>query len=215
MPVRQVEVAFLGNTKQLEAALTRAGLVADTAGSRIGGAFSKGAEKAGGALSKLSEAGASFGLPFMGSLEKIGQRLDAVQTKTGKFSAALSEAGKVALVGGAAGFVAAGAEAVKLGEKFQTSTASIQANAGITEAAAKRLGQAFLDTAGHSAFSAQQMAQAYAAVAGQLRLTEGHALSTAEAMKFMGTAQQLAEATGQSLATTTSAVSQVMQGYHL
>ena len=109
--------------------------------------------------------------------------------------------------------VAAGA--VYSGVKFQDATASIAKNAGITTAAANKIGQAFLATAFHSEFSAAQMSAAFGQVAGQLKLTEGHALSASEALKVMKASSDLAEASGVTLATATSALAGVMQAYHL
>jgi TP901 family phage tail tape measure protein len=114
----------------------------------------------------------------------------------------------LALVGVAAGSVYAGV-------KFQDATASIAKNAGISTAAATKIGDAFLSTAFKSVFSAAQLSSAFGSVAGQLKLTEGHALTASEALKVMAASGDLAEATNETLATTTSALANVMQAYHL
>lgn len=215
MAARTVEIAFLGSTADLERALERAGITAEVAGKKIGDTFNEGTSRAATGLGKLSNLGASWGVPFMGSLDKIGEKLDQAETKTARFSTALQEAGKVTALAGTAGFAVAAGEAVKLGEKFQSTTASIAANAGITQKAATNIGNAFLDTAGKSIFSGQEMASAFQQVAGQLKLTEGHALSTAEATKVMTSASNLAEAANTDLGSSTSALAGVMQAYHL
>ena len=212
---RTVEIRFTGSTRDLEAALARAGLVADEAGKKIGNSFNAGTDRAASGLHRLSAAGASWGLPFMGSLDQVGKKLDEAHTKTEKFSTALAAAGKVTLAAGTVGFAGAAAEAVKLGADFQKTTATIQANADITAKAAKQVGDAFLNTAGKSIFSAQELAGAYSQVAGQLKITEGHALTSAQAMRVMSAASDLAEASHEKLDVSTLALSATMQAYHL
>lgn len=116
---------------------------------------------------------------------------------------------------GAAGFVAVGGAALDLAAKYQTATTKIAASADISTKAAGKIGDAFLTTAGHSIYSAQTIAAAYAPVAGQLGAVEGHALSAGEALKVMSASQDLAEATGTSLANATADTAQIMQAYHL
>src|ERR1039458_9964607 len=119
---------------------------------------------------------------------------------------------KAGLIVGAA-VVAVGALAVDLGMKYQSATASLAANADISSAAATRIGNAFLGQAFTTTFSAQQTMTAYAAVAGQMGLVAGKALDQAQALKFMTAAQDLAEASGTSLASATSDLSKTMQAF--
>jgi TP901 family phage tail tape measure protein len=63
--------------------------------------------------------------------------------------------------------------------------------------------------------SGNAMAKAFAPVAGQLKTTEGAALNTAQALKFMKTAADLAEGSQTDLGTATASLSQVMQSFHL
>lgn len=111
-----------------------------------------------------------------------------------------------------AGTAAAGLD---LAEKMQDAETEIADSADTSAAAAKRIGDAFLATAGHSEFSGLEMANAYAAVAGQLRSTEGKALDTAQAMKVMSAAGDLAVATTTSLSSTTSTLASIMQAFSL
>jgi hypothetical protein len=126
----------------------------------------------------------------------------------------------VSKVGGvvALGAVGAAVEAVKLGEGFQTAQASIQ---GATSQSVKEVGKltSAFETLGTGSQAAvgdgQQMEAAYAGVAGQLKLTEGHALSTAEATKFSAAANNLAESGAANLAEAYGATAKVMQTFHL
>jgi TP901 family phage tail tape measure protein len=215
---RTVTISFLGSTQQLEASLRRAGLVAEESGSKIGGAFTAGTDKAGGAISKLGQTAGNWGVPFAASLQTVGKHLDDTTSKTQKLHASLSEAGKVTLLAGGAGLAAVAGEAVKLGQAYQTAGASIQ---GATGQSAKSVGQlkSAFDTLGTGSQAAvgsgMAMEAAYATVAGQLKLTEGHALSAAEATKFATAANNLAESGAANLAEAYSATAKVMQTFHL
>lgn len=128
---------------------------------------------------------------------------------------------KVAVAGAVAGLAIAGAagfiadQSIEAAQQFQTSTAAIAASANISTGAADQIGKAFLSTAGQTTFSAQEMTSAYATVAGQLGMTEGHALSSADALTVMHSAMDLSEASGESLASSTQDVANVLQVYHL
>lgn len=215
MPARTVEIAFVGSTAQLEAALTRAGLVAKESGTAIGDSFDKGTTRAGNALQKLGQAGANFGVPFAGHLTVIGDRFEHADTKGQKFATTMGTLGGATLLGAGAAIAGVSVEAIKLGVSFDKSMASIAGSAGIPIAAARRIGQAFLDTAGKSVFSGNEMAAAFAPVAGQLKLTEGHALDAAQSLRFMTAAGDLAEASQTSLTGSSAALASVMQSFHL
>ena len=139
-------------------------------------------------------------------MAETGEEGEASAAETG---GAWSKAG---LIVGAA-VVAIGALAVDLGMKYQSSTASLAANADISSAAATKIGNAFLGQAFTTTFSAAQTMTAYAAVAGQMGLVAGKALDQAQALKFMTAAQDLAEASGTSLASATSDLSKTMQAF--
>lgn len=215
MPVRTVEVAFLGSTAQLEAALERAGLVADKSGSTIGDAFTKGTSRAGGAISKLASEASSLGVPFAGSLTVIGKHLDEATSKTARLHTAVAELGKVTLIGGLAGGAVAAAEAAKLGMAYENAGAQIKASTGQSSAAIKQVDDAFASTAGHFEVSGQKMEAAYAGVSGQLKATEGHALGSGEALKFQANATNLSTGAGEELDSTTQALAATMQTFHL
>ena len=197
----------------------------------LGGSMSKGAEDVskgaesierdtssmgdhvGGIFTKLSGKMSSMGLPFSEAVGKMGEASSDLENKSGKLASSLNNVGKVASIGLVAGFVGAAAEGTHLALAYQASTASIAASAGITVGAAKKITDAFLSTAGTTIYSAQTMAEAYKGVAGELGATEGHALNSAQAMQFMSAASDLAEGSGEDLATTTKSLGTVMQVY--
>ncbi|HET6911127.1 MAG TPA: phage tail tape measure protein, partial [Mycobacteriales bacterium] len=116
---------------------------------------------------------------------------------------------------GVAGFGVVAAESIKLGENYQQATAQIAASSGQTIQSAQAVANQFLKTGFASTFSAQEIATAYGGVAGQLKATEGHALSAGDAMTVMQSSMDLAEASGQSLGGTTQALAATMQAYGL
>ena len=105
--------------------------------------------------------------------------------------------------------------AVKLATQFNTSLSAIDARMGITTAAGKAIGDAFLSTAGKVTFSATTIAAAFAPVSGQLDLLNKGALTANQSLGFMTAAMAAAEATGQPLADVTAALANVMVAYHL
>jgi TP901 family phage tail tape measure protein len=121
----------------------------------------------------------------------------------------------VAFLAVAAAAVSAGVAGVDLALKYQTSTASLAANAGISVAAANRIGAAFLNQAFQTTFSAQQTEAAYAGVVGQLGVMNGKALSSAQALAFMTQAQDLAEASGTALSSATADLAKTMQAFQV
>ena len=172
----------------------------------------------GGGLSKLSTLVENTGLPLGGlskGLDKAGQAADSASSKSGGLMGTLDKLGGVALIGVAAGFAGAAAEGLHLATGMQTADAQIAAVSGTSVASAKKIGDAFLGTMGSTEFSGLAMAQAFGQVAGQLKATEGHALSTASASKFMAAASDLATAKQIDLGTATTSVAGIMQAYGL
>lgn len=142
---------------------------------------------------------------------EFNAKFDEAAEKTGAFGDVASKA----LLGVGAAVAAVGGFSVDMALKFQDSTTQLANNAGISVTAAQAIGNAFLNTAGKSTFSANEMVQAYSSIAGQLGVTEGHALTATQAMTVMQAATDLADATGQSLATTTDSLGRVMQAYQI
>lgn len=120
-------------------------------------------------------------------------------------------------VGIAAGVVVAGVVtgAIVMAARYQEATDKMAATAGISEAAAKKIGAAFLTTGGQTIYSAQQMMEAFGPVSGQLGALNGKALTAGQSLAFMRAAMDLAQATGQSLSATTASLAMVMQTFQI
>jgi hypothetical protein len=108
-----------------------------------------------------------------------------------------------------------GLGALKLGTEMQSADRAIAVASGTSVAAATAIGDAFLGEAGHVEFSGQQMATAFAAVAGQLATTEGHALTTGQAVTVMAAATDLATAKQIDLGDATGVLSGIMQAFQI
>jgi TP901 family phage tail tape measure protein len=120
----------------------------------------------------------------------------------------------MAAVAGAA-IVGVGAYSLDMADKFDKATNSIAASAGISQSAAKAIGDSFLNAGNTTIYTGTQIASAYASVAAQLGSVQGHALDAAQAQQVMNAAQNLATASGESLGTATTSLAGVMQVYQI
>jgi TP901 family phage tail tape measure protein len=109
--------------------------------------------------------------------------------------------------------VAVAVVAVKLAMAYQATTAQVANAAGISMAAATKIGNAFLHTAGTTIFTGEQIQTAYASVAGELGTVQGHALNASQAMEVMRAAMNLAEGSGTDLGTATASLGTIMQAF--
>jgi TP901 family phage tail tape measure protein len=165
----------------------------------------------GGALTKLGQTLGNWGVPFSSSLTNVGKKFDAADSSASKFGALMPIIG-VAAVGALAGITVG---VVDLADKFDKATNKIAASAGISQGAAKAIGDNFLNTAGTTIYSGTAISNAYAGVAAQLGATQGHALNAGQAMTVMRAAMDGAQATGGSLNSVTSTLANTMQIFHL
>jgi TP901 family phage tail tape measure protein len=192
-------------------AFTQLGSDADAAGKDAGASLRTGVTDETGKLaddvgSDAEKAGGKLESGMGGSIEKLKSSLESLGIPSGL------------LTGAAAGTAAIGLVAVAgvdLAEKMQSADAAIATASGSSVASAKAIGNAFLGTAGSTEFSGQEIATAYATVAGQMKATEGQTLSTSSAMAVMNAAQDLATAKQISLGTATSTLASVMQAFQL
>jgi TP901 family phage tail tape measure protein len=134
------------------------------------------------------------------------------ESSMGKLSAALGSI-PLPVVAVAAAVTVATVAVVDLAAKMETVDNKIAASAGISIASGKAIGDALLKASIGTTISGQEMGTAYASVAAQLGLTEGHALSYSQAAGVMKNANDLAEASGTDLGTATSALAGTMQAY--
>lgn len=126
MPSKDTYVNVIGVDKGTSAMLKKIQTDAESAGTGMGNAIDKGSTKAGTALSKLGQTAGNFGIPFANTISIAGEHLDQLSTKGQRATAVISEIGKVALLGGAAGLAALGGEAIKLGNDAEDAGASLK-----------------------------------------------------------------------------------------
>ena len=169
----------------------------------------------GGAFQKLGNSMGNWGIPFSGTVSKMGQDLEEAKAHGQGFQKTLQDVGGIATGVLAVGLAAGAAESIHLAMNMQHADAAIAGHAGISMKAATDIGNAFLSTAGSTIFSGQEMASAYASVAGQLGQLQGHALNAKQALDVMRAAGDLAEASGQKLSDTTSTLGSVMQAFQV
>lgn len=192
-------------------AFTKLGTEAEEAGGAAGVNIRKGVtDETGGLEDDLAKDGERGGAALGGGLEK----------GTGGISSMLGSLGVPAsLLGGwgalGVGVAGVGLAAIDLGEKMEDSETKIATASGSSVKAADAIGNAMLGTAGKSEFSGQTQAAAYAAVAGQLKATEGQVLTTGQAMQVMDAAGELATAKQIDLGTATTTVAATMQAFQL
>jgi hypothetical protein len=187
----------------------------DDDGEKAGGRLAKGMGKG---LEKLGDLAANTGLPvggLSGKLNEAGQSLQDADHKSTSLNESLEHLGGVALLGVAGAAAVVGVVGVHLAEGMQTADASIAGAEGTSTSFARSVGDGFLDMAGKSEFSGETIAKAFAEVAGELKSTEGHALSTGESYKFMSAAGALAEAKQIQIGEATSATAKTLQAFGL
>jgi TP901 family phage tail tape measure protein len=182
-PVRTVEIAFLGNIRDLESKLERAGIVGKASGDTIGDSFTKGTSRAGGAVEKLGQLGANLGIPFAGSLTVIGKHLDETDSKARKLHGTLAAAGKVAAFGGLAAFGAAAYEGVKGAVALEKQMMMLHTQAGASEKEVASLTGAVESMAGSVGTGPQKLSES-------LFHVESAGLRGSKAMEVLKTAAQ-------------------------
>jgi phage-related protein len=176
--------------------------------------FDSGTTSAGNLFTKLGNLTSS--IPLVGeSFTKMGENLAEAESSGQKMSSVMSDIGKISVVSGAAVAVGLGAETIHLASEQQSAATSLAASAQISVKAATDIGNAFQDTGFKSVYTGTQMTTAYTAVAAQLATVQGKALSTAQAQQVMAAASDLAEGSGESLESTTSALAATMQAFGL
>jgi TP901 family phage tail tape measure protein len=115
----------------------------------------------------------------------------------------------------AAGAVLVGKHALDSAKEYQNAVVDMAASAGISVDAANKIGNALLDSAGKTVYSAQQQMEAIAPIAGQLQLVLGHTLTVSDANKIMAASMDLAEASGMDLNNAVKDTANVMQVYNI
>ncbi len=203
-----VTIRMLGDAKQLEATLARAGLVAEEESSKIGSAFEKGGEKAGGAFQKLGNAMGNLGLPFSNTVSKFGQDFSKIETRGKKFTSAMSEVGKVSALGFAAGFAAIAVDGIKNFANLQQLMTKLVTTGGESAANIKS------DTSGVIGLSSQ-VDQSTSALAGGLYTINSAGFHGAKGLQVLKPAAEAATAEMADLPTVTNAITSALNAYSL
>lgn len=206
MSARNVEIRFLGSTKQLEEALARAGIAAEAAGKEIGDKMGAGVNKTGGMLNRLGQSMSNWGIPFGESVSKAGDKLAEAQTKGQKFSQAMSTMGGVTLAAGAAGVAAVGVESLKLGMNFQRAMTQVQTGAGESAANLKMVSDGVLSMAGAVGQTPLELAKG-------LYTIESAGYHGAAGLKVLRAAAEGAATGNASMGTVADAVTTVLNAY--
>lgn len=145
-----------------------------------------------------------------GSMDKSAAQQEAAHARIAKAAERSNAAfAKWGTVGAAA--VIAGS--VDMALKVESAATAIAKSSGTTVAAAQRIEDSFKSTSGKAEQSAAQIGDAYAKIAGELKVVEGHALSSGQAMNVMTAAMNLTDATGGELGATTESLGKLMFTY--
>jgi len=126
MSVSTVRVLVTGDASGYIAATREAAAATDASLASMGGSVDSFTSKSGGKLTQLGEKLSNWGVPFAGSLTKVGAKFDEADTKGQKFGTAMSTLGGAALLGVGAAAVAVGAEAVHMADQFDTAQATLK-----------------------------------------------------------------------------------------
>ena len=168
--IRTVQIAITGTSAQLQKSLVDAGLVSTKSPEQIGDHFDQASTKASGGFSRIGRRRRLvFGPnnPISNALDAMKSKFDGADTKGQKFGQTMSTLGGATLLAGAASF-GPWASVGQACRRIPVDRHLHAANANIPVSAAQKIGTAFLNTAGTTIFSGQQIATAYASVAGQL-----------------------------------------------
>jgi hypothetical protein len=205
----------VGVQEEFEVSSRRVADVSEETGAKLGLAFEAGTARAGSALSRLGKAGASWGIPFAGSIERIGTEFDNATTKSGKLMAVLEGAGKLTVGAGIAGFAAAAYEGVKGASELQSSMERLHTQAGASQGAVKGLTGQVLDMAGKVGVAPDQLSQGLYHVVSSLNATLPAATRTATEMNVLKIAAEGARVGNANLVDVTNALdAAVVSGIH-
>lgn len=213
-----LRVVIAGDASGLVAAMDETAAAADASAATMTDSFAEVGAKAGGLFEGIGNTIQNLTggiIPLGDAMESFNERFSEATTGGQKFTTLMSTLGGATLIGVGVGLAGAAAESIKLGMDFQEATSNIAANADISQAAAKKIGDAFLTTAGTTTFSATEMATAYSSVAGQLGEVNGKALNAKQALDFMRASTDLAEASGSNLSSTTKTLASIIQTFGL
>jgi TP901 family phage tail tape measure protein len=187
---RTAETIFLGDARPVElAARKAAAAVGESAGS-------------------MSASGAKMAAAQETAAKKTVAAHEKMVASAKKSNAEFAKWGSVAAVAVAAG-------AIDMASKVEQAGTAIAKAGNTSTVAGKKVEDAFRTIPGTVEYSAAKIGEAFATIAGELKVVEGHALTAAQAMKVMKAALDLADASGEKLIPATEALGKVMMTFHL
>lgn len=151
-------------------------------------------------------------------MAKVDKDIEAADVALAGTGGAAAEAGTGVSKYGKIGFLAlAGitAEAIHMGDEFDTATDQMAAQANMTAQHAQKIGDVFEATGGQFTSSGLAMVKAFTPVAAQLDSVNHGVYTTGEALQFMTAANYAAEGSSSSLSGVTGSLAKVMQAYGL
>jgi hypothetical protein len=180
----------------------------DNAGSDLSKGFDSSTSKIGSMFKGLGESLGNFGLPFIGALSKMGDKLDEAKSKGQGFNQVVSDVGGITLAAGAVGLAAFGTEAVKMADEFDVAQSQLQVaikNSGGSFDKEKSSIDAVYSSMAKLGFNSTQ-------VAGSLASLVTSSGSTQRAIEMESTAADLARAKHISLESATSILTKTLAG---
>jgi hypothetical protein len=189
-------------------AFEETGVAADAAAKKSQAAMDSSTSKIGGFFDKLGQKMGSFGIPFSGSVSKIGTEMDKAGGGVAGLTAKFTQLGKVATIAGVAGLAAVGAESTKLAEDQNKAAAQYDVAAKNNGESAKTYtGELNRNTAAGQANGFNQTAVTSAATV-NVRVTKDQATQT----KLLNTEMDVARAKNISLTDAANLVTKAYQG---
>jgi TP901 family phage tail tape measure protein len=189
MAVRTATVEYVGDAASLIRASQQAAAATKAATAEIAGAN----EKVAGSSELMAARTAKAHEKMMASAEKA----NASFAKWGSTAGA-------AVIG----------VSVDMALKLEEAGVAIAKAGNTSSAAGIKIADAFKNLSGLE-YSGAQVGKAFATIAGEMKVVEGHALGVTEATKVMTAALNLADASGGDLTATTESLGKVMMTFHL
>ena len=181
-------------------------------GSKWGGAFEKASKGTGNLFTSLGNL--ASGIPLVGeSFTKMGEKFSEAETKGQKLGTALASVGKFATDCWCGWPSGSGRRFAAFGGELPDGHSQPRSSRQYHYPGGRQNRPGLPEHSRESTFSAQEMEAAFAPVAGQLGVVEGHALSAGESLTVMKAATDLAEGSSTNLTTATSSLASVMQAF--
>lgn len=206
MAVASIKVT--GNVTEAMAALEALGIKAETVGKGTASTFERSSAKVGSTFTKLGKTLGNWGIPFSESLVKMGEKIEAADTKAKRLGETMLATSKIAVAGVAAGFGVAAVEGVKLASKYQAATQLLVTAGGEAQKNLGLVRDGILKISGATGTSAEQLSEG-------MYIAEKAGYRAAAGLNVLKMAAEGAKAENVDLQTAVNALSDVMVDYHM